>query len=61
MREALVLVGEEGLEASWARHLARHNDLWAGLTELGLEPFVEDPDARLVTVNTIKARLPSLG
>ena len=56
MREALVLVGEEGLEPMWARHLARHNDLWDGLKEMGLEPFVEDPDARLVTVNTIKAR-----
>ena len=56
MREALVLVGEEGLEPMWARHLARHNDLWEGLREMGLEPFVEDPDARLVTVNTIKAR-----
>jgi alanine-glyoxylate transaminase/serine-glyoxylate transaminase/serine-pyruvate transaminase len=31
-----------------------HQQLWAGLTELGLEPFVPAPADRLVTVNTIK-------
>lgn len=56
MREALVLVGEEGLDSMWARHKRLHDDLWVGLHELGLEPFVENPDERLVTVNTIKVR-----
>ena len=56
MREALVVVGEEGLDHMWARHLAMHKQLWEGLAEMGLEPFVENPAERLVTVNTIKAR-----
>lgn len=56
MREALALVGEEGLEPMWQRHQKLHEDLWKGLGELGLEPFVQNPDDRLVTVNTIKAR-----
>ena len=54
MREALQIVAEEGLEATWARHLRLHKTLWKGLSELGLEPFVEDEKDRLVTVNTIK-------
>ncbi|KAF6260634.1 pyridoxal phosphate-dependent transferase [Scenedesmus sp. NREL 46B-D3] len=54
MREALAIVGEEGLQAMWARHLAAHQLLWEGLGELGLEPYVADPKDRLVTVNTIK-------
>lgn len=48
-------VAEEGMEAMWARHLEAHQQLWKGLTEMGLEPFVENPADRLVTVNTIKA------
>ena len=54
MREALALVAEEGLEAMWARHKACHDQLWKGLAEMGLQPFVENPDDRLCTVNTIK-------
>lgn len=54
MREALAIVAEEGLPAAWARHQAAHEQLWAGLTELGLEPFVADPAERVITVNTIK-------
>ena len=57
MREALALVGEEGLENMWKRHQRLHEDLWKGLGELGLEPFVQDPKDRLATVNTIKACL----
>lgn len=54
MREALALVAEEGLEAMWQRHQSVHEQLWDGLKEMGLEPFVEDPKDRLCTVNTIK-------
>ena len=54
MREALALVGEEGLDNMWARHKRLADDLWKGLGEMGLQPFVENPDERLVTVNTIK-------
>jgi alanine-glyoxylate transaminase/serine-glyoxylate transaminase/serine-pyruvate transaminase len=31
-----------------------HEMLWDGLKQLGLQPFVEDPAERLITVNTIK-------
>jgi alanine-glyoxylate transaminase/serine-glyoxylate transaminase/serine-pyruvate transaminase len=54
MREALAIAAEEGLDAMWARHRAAHRQLWAGLAELGLEPFVADDAERLVTINTIK-------
>lgn len=54
MREALAVVAEEGLESMWERHAAVHNQLWEGLSKMGLEPFVEDPAERLITVNTIK-------
>lgn len=54
MREALAIVAEEGLEAAWARHEAAHKALWAGLSQLGLKPYVEKAEDRLVTVNTIK-------
>ncbi|KAK9807220.1 hypothetical protein WJX73_010527 [Symbiochloris irregularis] len=54
MREALALVANEGLDNMWARHQAVADHLWAGLRELNLEPFVEKPEDRLITVNTIK-------
>lgn len=54
MREALALVAEEGLPAMWERHQKVHEQLWEGLSKMGLEPFVEDPKDRLCTVNTIK-------
>lgn len=54
MREALQIVGEEGLEAVWDRHKRLHEKLWEGLSSFGLKPFVEDKADRLVTVNTIK-------
>ncbi|KAK9842475.1 hypothetical protein WJX81_001656 [Elliptochloris bilobata] len=54
MREALQIMGEVGLEGMWARHKRLHEDMWKGLTAMGLEPFVANPADRLVTVNTIK-------
>jgi hypothetical protein len=54
LREALAIVGERGLVALWKKHQEMHDRLWAGLKSLGLEPYVENPDDRLVTVNTIK-------
>ncbi|KXZ49207.1 hypothetical protein GPECTOR_22g797 [Gonium pectorale] len=54
MREALALVAEEGLESMWARHQAMHKRLWDGLRGMGLKPFVEKDEDRLITVNTIK-------
>lgn len=49
MREALAIVGEEGLSAMWDRHLAAHQQLWKGLGELGLEPFVPEAKDRSVS------------
>lgn len=53
MREALAIVAAEGLPLLWARHAAMAERLWAGLREIGLEPYAADGDG-LVTVNTIK-------
>ena len=49
-------MAEEGLEQLWARHQRLSQDLMKELAELGLEPFVEAPEDRLSTVNTIKVR-----
>lgn len=54
MREALQIVAEEGLEPMWQRHQRCHAQLWDGLKKLGLEPFVEKDQDRLITVNTVK-------
>lgn len=54
MREALALTANQGLEKLWKEHRACHEQLWAGLGEMGLEPYVQNPDDRLVTINTIK-------
>lgn len=40
MREALAVVTGQGLESMWLQHRACHEQLWAGLSELGLEPYV---------------------
>ena len=61
MREALEITRAEGLEALWARHNTAHQRLWAGLKPLGLQPFVEKEEDRLISVNTIKVRLASEG
>ncbi len=52
LHESLVMLEEEGLENSWARHRAMHEKLKAGLDELGLE-FVVDEAARLPQLNSI--------
>merc|ERR1719228_2907208 len=54
LREGLALVAEEGLENCWRRHRLCADHLQTGLRDLGLEMFVQDPKARLPTVNTIK-------
>ncbi len=46
MREALAIVGEEGLEPMWARHKEMHLHLWEGLRSMGLEPYVEKEQVR---------------
>lgn len=54
LREALRIVFEEGLEASWQRHKQNQSALIAGLQALSLELFVPNPSDRLPTVTSIK-------
>jgi alanine-glyoxylate transaminase/serine-glyoxylate transaminase/serine-pyruvate transaminase len=42
LREALLLVHEEGLEARWARHAVAHEALRGALAELGFERLAPD-------------------
>ncbi|BBP44432.1 pyridoxal-phosphate-dependent aminotransferase family protein [Thiosulfativibrio zosterae] len=52
LHESLVMLKEEGLENSWARHAAMHEKLKAGLTELGIK-FVVDEAVRLPQLNSV--------
>lgn len=52
LHEALVIVEEEGLENSWARHRQNHLALRAGLEALGLS-FVVPEDERLPQLNAV--------
>lgn len=52
LREALMLVAEEGLEARWQRHQTAAELLWAGLEDLGLKCHV-DREIRLPTLTTV--------
>jgi alanine-glyoxylate transaminase/serine-glyoxylate transaminase/serine-pyruvate transaminase len=50
--EALRLVREEGLEQRWARHLANHKTLKAGLSAIGIE-YVPQPGFELPMLNAV--------
>jgi alanine-glyoxylate transaminase/serine-glyoxylate transaminase/serine-pyruvate transaminase len=52
LHEALVMLEEEGLENSWARHAREHAALRAGVEALGLT-FVVDEEWRLPQLNSI--------
>ncbi len=52
LHESLVILREEGLENSWARHAFHHRALAAGVEALGLG-FVVAADARLPQLNSI--------
>jgi alanine-glyoxylate transaminase/serine-glyoxylate transaminase/serine-pyruvate transaminase len=52
LHEALSMLMEEGLEASWARHASMHARLRAGFEHLGLQ-FVVDEAHRLPQLNSI--------
>ena len=52
IHEALLMLEEEGLEASFARHKANHLELAAGLAELGLEMAVAE-EWRLPQLNSV--------
>jgi alanine-glyoxylate transaminase/serine-glyoxylate transaminase/serine-pyruvate transaminase len=53
LHEALRIVLEEGLEASWERHRQNQTALIAGLEAIGLILLVENPADRLPTVTTV--------
>ena len=53
LREALRIIFEEGLEASWQRHRQNQLALIAGLEALGIELFVPNPGDRLPTVTSV--------
>lgn len=53
LHESLVMLAEEGLENSWARHAAMHEELKEGLAGLGIE-FLVDPASRLPQLNAVK-------
>lgn len=53
LHEALLILHEEGLEQSWARHRRNHELLRDGLQRMGLELLVA-PSARLPQLNAVK-------
>jgi alanine-glyoxylate transaminase/serine-glyoxylate transaminase/serine-pyruvate transaminase len=52
LHESLVILHEEGLEASWARHQHHHAALKAGLEAMGLS-FLVDESCRLPQLNSV--------
>ncbi len=52
LHEALVILEEEGLEASWARHARMHGALKAGLEAMGLSLYVDEA-CRLPQLNAV--------
>nr|WP_290225159.1 alanine--glyoxylate aminotransferase family protein [Trichocoleus desertorum] len=53
LREALRLIGEEGLANCWQRHQKNVEYLWQRLEEVGLTPHVER-EFRLPTLTTVR-------
>ena len=53
LREALLLIFEEGLEARFERHRLNHQALLAGLQAMGLEPLAQARH-RLWTLNAVR-------
>jgi alanine-glyoxylate transaminase / serine-glyoxylate transaminase / serine-pyruvate transaminase len=52
LHEALLLINEEGLENSWARHQRHHAALKAGLEAMGLK-FLVKPEHQLPQMNAV--------
>ncbi len=52
LHESLVMLQNEGLENSWARHQSMHDKLASGLAQLGLD-FIVPADERLPQLNTV--------
>ncbi len=52
LHESLLMLQQEGLENSWARHQTQHNALAKGLTNLGLDFIVPEAE-RLPQLNSV--------
>ncbi|MBK1717069.1 pyridoxal-phosphate-dependent aminotransferase family protein [Thiocystis violacea] len=52
LHESLLMLAEEGIEASWERHARHHRALRAGLQALGLELIVPEAE-RLPQLNSV--------
>ena len=52
LHEALVILAEEGIENSWARHRTHHEQLKTGFEAMGLK-FVVDEPYRLPQLNSV--------
>jgi len=52
LHESLVLLQNEGIENSWARHQAQHDKLSLGLQDLGLD-FIVPKEERLPQLNAV--------
>jgi alanine-glyoxylate transaminase/serine-glyoxylate transaminase/serine-pyruvate transaminase len=52
LREALVLVAEEGVEKRWERHRRCHSKFVKGIENMGLRMFVPEGQ-RIPTLNTV--------
>ncbi len=53
LREALLMIQEEGLEARYVRHRLNQQALIAGAQAMGLELAVQDPSLRLPSLTTL--------
>jgi alanine-glyoxylate transaminase/serine-glyoxylate transaminase/serine-pyruvate transaminase len=52
LHESLVMLQEESLERSWARHRLHHEAFKAGIEAMGLK-FLVHPDYRLPQMNAV--------
>ncbi len=53
LHESLLMLQEEGLEASFQRHLAMHNRLKDGMESMGIQ-FVVEEESRLPQLNAVR-------
>ena len=54
LREALVVIAEEGVENRWERHRHCHKEFLDGIRELGLEMHVPKDENRIWNLNTVR-------
>jgi len=54
LREALATIASESMENTFKRHVKTTEQLSAGLTQLGLEHYIQDPKLRLVGITAFK-------